>query len=922
MDRRTFVLLSGAASAALWRPLRSPAPGARTPAVGSLRFELDEQRRWSLWYHGAAQPVPLLRNATLGVWVGDTLATLADLEDISVGNRRPPGGESLVIRGRAPASPGAAAPGVWIEAEFAAWDAGPGASAQGSITVAVYPDRVLATIRGIRFFAAPEAQVLPGDGPLLALVNGYQSWSSCRVATMPSSPSAAAELASYGALGLTRQGRSLGIVFDPGEPGEAKVKLASDVGLDAVSEWVPPRPVRPDGDSATLRLAYLPDGDGLAALGAVATPSSSVDRERVAALAAPTGWCSWYELGADVTEADVLANLEFCAAHFGRRSLRYVQIDDGYQRAAGDWETNPKFPHGHRWLTDRIHASGFHAGLWVAPFAVAEGSGIPAANPAWLLKAAADGAPVVVDTRASWGGRIFALDGAHPDVQQWLYDLARRVVRDWGYDYLKADFLFWATAGGGGGAAHHGGLTQAEAYRRGLAAIRDGLGTEAFLLGCGAPLQHAAGLVNGMRIGEDVGASWGGIQAPARAAALRSFYHRSVWLNDPDCLVVRPPLTLDEARVWASIVAVSGGMNILSDNLPKLPAERLPLLQKTLPVAAAAGRPVGTQVEENEIAPGIVAGDTVVHFRGPWRFRTGDDPRYAAREYDDEAWETIAVPQTWEQAGHPDYDGEAWYRTRFTLPATHDTRQPVWLELGKVDDVDETFVNGVKVGATSGWRAYRRYAVPASALNWGGENVLAVHVTDTGGPGGMWSVRRDRPAATWLVEGASRWWTVVLVNWEDEPQTVSQSLAPLGITGSRFGAYDVWAERPLADVQQTLAATIAPHSTLTVALRAAAARPQVIGTTRHVVQGAIDIGEERWDTATRTLNVKSVNLDGRPYTVTVAVPRGLRPGACKTDIPCTVKQLESGHLVIEWAAGNANDLNWSMSFRGAQATRR
>src|SRR5437899_9961975 len=99
-----------------------------------------------------------------------------------------------------------------------------------------------------------------------------------------------------------------------------------------------------------------------------------------------------------------------------------------------------------------------------------------------------------------------------------------------------------------------------------------------------------------------------------------------------------PPLTLDEARVWASVVAASGGMTILSDNLPKLPAERLPVLQKTLPVARTTrpARVVGTQVDEHEIAPALVAGDTVVPLRGPWRFRTGDDQRYAAREFDDE----------------------------------------------------------------------------------------------------------------------------------------------------------------------------------------------------------------------------------------------------------------------------------------------
>src|SRR5207249_10645240 len=174
-----------------------------------------------------------------------------------------------------------------------------------------------------------------------------------------------------------------------------KVIFGPDGSLDAETEWSRPRPVGPEGAAATLRLAYVPAGDGLAALSAAATPSSSVDRERVAALSVPTGWCSWYELGAAVSEADMLVNIDFCAAHFDRRFFRYIQLDDGYQRAAGDWNTNAKFPHGHRWLTDRIHGAGFKAGLWVAPFAVTERSGVPGAHPDWLLRRA--GAPIVWD---------------------------------------------------------------------------------------------------------------------------------------------------------------------------------------------------------------------------------------------------------------------------------------------------------------------------------------------------------------------------------------------------------------------------------------------------------------------------------------------------------------------------------------------
>src|SRR5205807_4306892 len=178
-------------------------------------------------------------------------------------------------------------------------------------------------------------------------------------------------------------------------------------------------------------------------------------------------------------------------------------------------------------------------------------------------------------------------------------------------------------------------------------------------------------------------------------------------------------------------------------------------------------RVVDAFIAAPEIAPAIVAGAAVHRIGGPWKFRTGDDPTYARREYDEEAWETIPVPGDWETAGHPGYDGFAWYRTRFVLPAAP-TTGAVFLELGKVDDTDETFLNGVKVGQTGElpphyrgeWQAYRRYAVPSDALNWGGENVLAVRAYDGGGPGGLWSVRRDRPPATWIVEGAPRWWTV------------------------------------------------------------------------------------------------------------------------------------------------------------------
>src|SRR2546422_4094017 len=216
----------------------------------------------------------------------------------------------------------------------------------------------------------------------------------------------------------------------------SRVQLSRDA-LEAVSDWLPARPLRPEGDASHMRLCFHPEGDGLEALRALFVPSSPVDQERLAQAVAPAGWCTRAEWSGTVAEADVITNLDFSAAHFDRRFFRHIELDDGYQQAIGAWDPNARFPHGHAWLTDQIHARGFKAGLWVAPFGVAEASGVPTAQPDWLLRDATG--PVVCETREAWGGKIYALDSAHPKVQQWLFDLARRLVREWGYDYLPID---------------------------------------------------------------------------------------------------------------------------------------------------------------------------------------------------------------------------------------------------------------------------------------------------------------------------------------------------------------------------------------------------------------------------------------------------------------------------------------------------
>jgi alpha-galactosidase len=138
--------------------------------------------------------------------------------------------------------------------------------------------------------------------------------------------------------------------------------------------------------------------------------------------------------------------------------------------------------------------------------------------------------------------------------------------------------------------------------RHGLEALREATGEEAFMLGCGCPLGPAIGLVDAMRINADVARRWkpsfNGIEfffeaepnfPSARNAThnslTRAALHRRWWINDPDCLLLRPEthLTLDEVRSLATVIAMTGGSLLLSDHLPALPPERLRIAQALLP---------------------------------------------------------------------------------------------------------------------------------------------------------------------------------------------------------------------------------------------------------------------------------------------------------------------------------------------------
>lgn len=115
----------------------------------------------------------------------------------------------------------------------------------------------------------------------------------------------------------------------------------------------------------------------------------------------------------------------------------------------------------------------------------------------------------------------------------------------------------------------------------------------------------------------------------------------------------------------------------------------------------------------------------------------GDMERWYAPEVaaDAEQWRTMHLPQIWENALGA-VDGHVWFRRTVTLPAAV-TGRPGKLSIPAADDSDISYVNGCKVGQTSGWNVRRCYEIPAGMLHEG-DNVIVLRVDDMGGNGGIW----------------------------------------------------------------------------------------------------------------------------------------------------------------------------------------
>lgn len=317
-----------------------------------------------------------------------------------------------------------------------------------------------------------------------------------------------------------------------------------------------------------------------------------------------TGWCSWYHYYENIDASTLKENFGKLASLKSKITSDAVIIDDGYMTAWGDWSSlKPKgFPSrsgGMKGLADSITSNEMIPGIWLAPYACDKNSKLAKEHPDWIIR----NDQGRIANSSNCGKFFYGLDATNPAVREYVFTCIRRAVKDWGYKVLKLDFLYAACLVGNG--KYDMSMSRAETMHLALRTLRAAAGPDTFIIGCGCPIGPGIGLIDANRISADTGPTWyaefplpwwdhgtlPSLRAMIRNTITRSYMSHRFWHNDPDCILLGDTTRLTETEVKsaATIIAMTGGMLLLSDDLCKLSNERLRVASRIFPVTGVPG---------------------------------------------------------------------------------------------------------------------------------------------------------------------------------------------------------------------------------------------------------------------------------------------------------------------------------------------
>ena len=344
------------------------------------------------------------------------------------------------------------------------------------------------------------------------------------------------------------------------------------------------------------------------------------------------GYETWYNHYLNIDETMVKNDLaalgktpNLLNSYFLSRGKPLVfQVDDGWERKIGDWRPNEKFPGGMAALASSIAQQGYLPGLWVAPFLTMLDTPVAIRHPDWLLRKSPDvhntghqgtvvrqsikagaqsanarpsapdvtSAPdvasanvrpedlVVAGWHPGWGGNFYCLDLGNPEVLDYLEGLFDTIINEWGFRYLKLDFLYAGMLTSWRGEAW-------KSYCNALQIITsiktNRAGQPVAYLSCGAPFESTAPFMPLMRIGADTRESWEDIQGKrvrhqGRPSAKnnmtdtlgRSLLNQTVLLNDPDVVFCRTSniALKDQEKFLIGLVSRMFGSQLMTSDEP------------------------------------------------------------------------------------------------------------------------------------------------------------------------------------------------------------------------------------------------------------------------------------------------------------------------------------------------------------------
>lgn len=326
-----------------------------------------------------------------------------------------------------------------------------------------------------------------------------------------------------------------------------------------------------------------------------------------------SGWSSWSCYYHDINEENILLQSENLQKEYGDKGADLIQIDDSWQNGwsfCGDWTgSKVNFSNGMDALSKKLKLRNQKLGLWLAPTLVGDSSDFYAKHPEYAFTEAKRCFKVTtqpVGTEYS----VYTLDLENKAVKEHIIGSFKNAVEKYGCNYFKIDFtnnsLF--NAEHGTHIRYKKGYS-VEVYKNIMKNIRKVVGKDTFLLACGSPITESVGIYDAIRTTPDVTQEklddnhpgyWNIIVKNAQNIFLRSYYNGKVFVCDPDALLVRGILGNtdddfcageDEARVMATLVALSGGTILINEEIEKLNESRKAIIRNVLPPIGIAAEP-------------------------------------------------------------------------------------------------------------------------------------------------------------------------------------------------------------------------------------------------------------------------------------------------------------------------------------------